>query len=113
MCEYQTSSTGSLEYFAIRSRYERTQAIAASRCPAAEKPFDRAACTTLAARRLTSHSHGPGSVSSKSLMSKITRRSGVAKPPKFIRWQSPHTCVRMPVFGVPARSAAMFSAVPR
>src|SRR6266480_7035477 len=49
MREYHTSSAGLFEYFAIRSRYERTHAIAASRWSAAEKPFDRAACTKLAA----------------------------------------------------------------
>ena len=36
------------------------------------------AISMLTARRLTSHSHGPGSVSSKSLMSKTSRRSGEA-----------------------------------
>ena len=42
------------------------------------KPLSRQASTKLAARRFTSHSQGAGSVSSRSLMSKITRRSGVA-----------------------------------
>jgi hypothetical protein len=41
--------------------------------------------TMLAVSRLTSHSQGAGRVSSKSLMSKKMLRSGVAKPPKFIR----------------------------
>jgi hypothetical protein len=40
-------------------------------------------------------------------MSKISRRSGVATPPKFIKWQSPHSCALMPLTGVWARSAAM------
>jgi len=48
-----------------------------------------------------------------SLTSKIIRRSGVAKAPKFNRWQSPHACTRMPVAGVFARSSAMLSAAPR
>ena len=56
---------------------------------------------------------GAGKVSSRSLMSKITRRSGVAKTPKFIRWASPHTWTWMPVVGVSARSAAMTPADPR
>ena len=40
------------------------------------KPRLRAATSMLAARRLRSHSNGPGSVSSKSLTSKIMSRSG-------------------------------------
>ena len=36
------------------------------------------AISKLAASRLTSHSHGPGRVSSKSLMSKTRSRSGAA-----------------------------------
>ncbi len=39
----------------------------------------------LAASRFTSHSQGAGSVSSKSLMSKTSRRSGVPNPPKLAR----------------------------
>ena len=67
----------------------------------------------LAARRLTSHSHGPGRVSSKSLMSKIIRRSGVPNRPKFDRCASPHNCTVTPDTGVAARSDAMISAAPR
>ena len=48
-------------------------------------PRSRAAISRLATRRLTSHSHGPGSVSSKSFRSKTSRRSGEAKAPKFDR----------------------------
>ena len=73
----------------------------------------RAASTKEATSRLTSHSQGAGNVSSRSLMSKISRRSGVAKPPKFIRWASPHAWTWMPVVGVLARSAAMTPADPR
>ena len=40
------------------------------------KPFSRPAISKLAASRLTSHSHGPGSVSSKSLRSKTRRAVG-------------------------------------
>ena len=46
-------------------------------------------------------------------MSKMTRRSGVAKQRKLPRWASPHACTRKPVVGVPAKSTAMLSAVPR
>ena len=60
------------------------------------RPLSRQATTKLAARRLTSHSHGAGSVSSRSLMEKMTLRSGVAKPPKLHRWASPQHWTRMP-----------------
>ena len=66
-----------------------------------------------AARRLTSHSHGPGSVSSKSLMSKISRRSGVPNTPKLDRWASPQSWTVTPEVGVAARSVAMSNAAPR
>ena len=65
------------------------------------------------ARRFTSHSHGPGSVSSKSLMSNTMLRSGVAKVPKFATCASPHACTVRPVTGVVARSIAMIAAPPR
>ena len=71
------------------------------------------AITMLAASRFTSHSHGPGRVSSKSLMSKTSRRSGEAKPPKFARCASPHSWASSPESGVGARSAAMIAAAPR
>ena len=76
-------------------------------------PWSRAAISKLAARRLTSHSHGPGSVSSKSLMSKTSRRSGDWKRPKFMRWASPQSWAVRPESGVPARSDAMSRAPPR
>ena len=76
-------------------------------------PSSRDARTMLAARRLTSHSHGAGSVSSKSLMSNSSRRSGLAKPPKFAAWQSPHACTRIPVAGVLDKSHAITAAEPR
>jgi hypothetical protein len=44
----------------------------------------RAATTKLAASRFTSHSHGPGWTSSKSLTLNSRLRSGVAKLPKFV-----------------------------
>ena len=58
-------------------------AIVAARFWAALKPLARPAMTMLAASRLTSHSQGPGSVSSKSLASNTRRRSGDANRPKF------------------------------
>ena len=60
------------------------------------KPLSRAAISMLAASRLTSHSHGPGSVSSKSLTSNTSRRSGEANTPKFDRCASPQHCTRQP-----------------
>jgi hypothetical protein len=42
------------------------------------KPLLRAAMVKLAAKRFTSYSNGPGSVSSKSLTSNSSRRSGEA-----------------------------------
>src|SRR3954452_8805052 len=69
--------------------------------------------TTLAARRLTSHSNDAGSVSSKSLTSKTRRRSGAANRPKFRRWASPYACTLISVVGVWARSQAIGAAAPR
>ena len=71
------------------------------------------ATARLAASRLTSHSNGPGRVSSKSLTSKTSRRSGEANAPKFDRCASPHSCTRSPDAGIPARSAAIGRAAPR
>ncbi len=80
---------------------------------ASVKPLLRPAIDRLAASRLTSHSHGPGSVSSKSLMSNTSSRSGEPNRPKFDRWASPQTWVVIPDRGVAARSAAMITAAPR
>ncbi len=97
----------------IRSRYARTQARTVLFCSLIEKPFARAAVTKPAASRLTSHSNGPGSVSSKSLMSKTRRRSGEASSRKFSGWASPQSCTSSPVLGRGRRSAAMSAAAPR
>src|ERR1700728_4655204 len=78
-----------------------------------EWPLALAATTMLAARRLTSHSHGPGSVSSKSLQSKTSCRSGDPKTPKFDRWASPQIWAVRPDVGVVERSDAMIRAAPR
>src|SRR5580704_812298 len=67
----------------------------------------------LVARRFTSHSKGPRMVSSKSLMSKTSRPSGAAYAPRFRTWASPHSWVKMPVWGSTARSAAMIGTAPR
>ena len=83
------------------------------RASAAVKPFARAAITTLAASRLTSHSHGPGSVSSKSFESKTSVRSGEANRPKFERWASPLAWTMMSLRGVVDRSRAMTAGAPR
>ena len=64
------------------------------------KPRWRATTCRLAHNRLTSHSHGPGTVSSKSLMSKTRLRSGLANFPKLVTCASPHACTRMPVTAV-------------
>ena len=88
-------------------------AVTMSRRSAGRKPRCRAQISKLAASRFTSHSHGPGSVSSKSLMSNINFRSGDAKTPKFDRWASPQSWTVIPARGVGARSAAMISAAPR
>ena len=77
------------------------------------RPLSRQAITKLVARRLRSHSQGAGRVSSRSLMAKMTCLSGVARPRKLTRWESPPHCTRTPVDGVPARSTAMASAEPR
>ena len=57
------------------------------------------ATTRLAASRWTSHSNGPGSVSSKSRRSKARLRSGVAHRPKLRTWASPHSWTSMPAVG--------------
>ena len=59
----------------LRGRRARPRGRPRWRC-FASKPRSRPAIARLATRRLTSHSHGPGSVSSKSLMSNTSRRSG-------------------------------------
>ena len=92
---------------AIASRYERVTArLIDCRC-FASKPRSRPATAKLATSRFTSHSNGPGSVSSKSLMLNTSRRSGAAKPPKLDRCASPQSCTSSPVRGAPARSAAI------
>ena len=79
----------------------------------ARKPLSRAAINMLAARRLTSHSHGPGDVSSKSLRSNTSCRSGEANTPKLLTCASPLSWQARPENGVFARSPAITDAAPR
>ena len=97
----------------IASRYSRTAAVTAARRAASSKPRSLAATAKLAASRFTSHSNGPGSVSSKSLRLNTSLRSGAAKMPKFVRCASPHSWACSPVRGPAARSAAIRYAPPR
>ena len=60
------------------SRYPATEARVTAFVSALAKPLFWPATAKLAARRFTSYSNGPGSVSSKSLRSKTSRRSGEA-----------------------------------
>ena len=98
---------------AMQPEAQAAGAAAASAIVSCWRPRSRPARTNEAARRKTSHSKGPGFVSSKSLMSKMTLRSGAANMPKFDRWASPHSWVTSPEFGIDARSAVMMPAPPR
>ena len=91
--EYHTSRLPDSARRCISCRYVAPTSRAAVAQSFLEKFWSRPAMTTLAARRLRSHSHGPGSVSSKSLTSNIIDRSGEANRPKLLRWASPQTCV--------------------
>jgi hypothetical protein len=110
---YQTSRLRIAANSRIASRYERTVLRTAARICFGVNSRSRPAISKLAASRLTSHSHGPGRVSSKSLTSITRRRSGAAKTPKFDRCASPQSWTRKPAEAVPARSAAMMAAPPR
>ena len=110
---YQTSSRDMPANSAIALRYSMaTVATISARC-AGVKPLCRPATSKLATRRFTSHSNGPGSVSSKSLRSKTNVRSAVAKPPKFARCASPASCTVSPVLPWVPRSLAISAAAPR
>ena len=90
---------------------QRLQAVA--RASALVKPLLRPATVKLAASRFTSYSNGPGRVSSKSLRSNSSRRSGEANSPKLDGCASPQSWTCRPAVGVPSRSAAMTIAAPR
>jgi hypothetical protein len=79
--ECHTSNADGCAIFAISARYSAEQPCTAVLPSPSESPAVLAATTKLAASRLTSHSHGPGWVSSKSFRSKTGLRSGVAKVP--------------------------------
>ena len=113
MWAYHTARFVITAYSRIAVRYAPSRLSSTVLRSLVEYPLSRPAIAKLAASRLTSHSHGPGNVSSKSLRPNTSRRSGEANPPKFIRWASPHSCVVIPERGVPARSLAMISAAPR
>ena len=74
--EYQVSSAPARAYSPMRSRYEPMAYSRARWLNDRVQPSDRPAMTKLAASRLVSHSNGPGSVSSKSLRSNTSDRSG-------------------------------------
>ena len=84
----------------IAVRYAAAVASTILRTLLVEIPFAWPATAKLAASRLTSHSNGPGRVSSKSLTSKTSRRSGEANTPKLDRWASPQSCAMSPDLGV-------------
>ena len=111
--EYQTSRFFMPAARFMISRYWRTPARTIFERVASSQPLSRPAISRLAAKRFTSHSHGPGRVSSKSFMSKINRRSADPNTPKFDRWASPQIWTWSPELGVPARSDAMIRAAPR
>ena len=97
----------------IAVRYRPTAASTICRRSLRPNPLSLAATSRLAPSRLTSHSHGPGRVSSKSLTSKSSLRSGEAYIPKLDRCASPQAWTVRPDTGVVARSAAMGRAAPR
>ena len=78
MCEYQTARLPNPAWVIMVSRYSAAHPRTIFFRSLPENPLSFAAITKLAASRLTSHSNGPGYVSSKSLMSNANFRSGVA-----------------------------------
>ena len=113
MWAYQTSRFRIPAACCIRARYSAAPVSTTLRRSAAEYPRSRPATSRLAPSRFRSHSHGPGRVSSKSLMSNINCRSGEANTPKLDRCASPQDWTFRPERAVAARSAAMISAAPR
>ena len=114
MPSYQMSSSGMAGVArASRCRVGGDGRLGGLPCPSRPEAVGRAATTRLAASRWTSHSNGPGSVSSKSRRSKARFRSGVAHSPKLRTWASPHSWTSSPLWGREPRSAAMTAAAPR
>lgn len=110
---YQMSSSRFVAKSAMADRYSVAVDFVQDRATVLDRPLARAARTTDVVSRFTSHSKGPGFVSSKSLTSKITDRSGAANMPKFARCASPQSCALSPVRGMSERSEAMMIALPR
>ncbi len=110
---YQTARLSIPAKVRIAWRYWAAHSSTTWSASPGEKPLSWEAIMRLAASRLTSHSQGPGSVSSKSLMSNTSRRSGEAKTPKLDRWASPQHCTRRPETGVVERSWVITLAAPR
>src|SRR4051794_19961078 len=102
---YQTARLPVPANRAIAVRYSSTAPRTMRSWLLAEYPLLTAAISMLTASRLTSHSQGPGRVSSKSLRSNTSRRSGEANTPKFDRWASPQHWTVRPERGVRARSS--------
>ena len=69
-CAYHTSSMDMPDSSLMVTRYERTARRTILDRSFFVKPFSRPAISRLTANRFTSHSHGPGAVSSKSFTSK-------------------------------------------
>ena len=111
--EYHTSRSRSLANLAISVRYAAAVPSTTLARSLSENPRLRPAMARLAVRRLTSHSHGPGRVSSKSFRSKTRVRSADAKTPKLLRCASPQACTVRPESAVVDRSDAMIRAAPR
>ena len=76
MREYQIASVAASANPAIASRYAAVAWTQARSRSFRVRPLLRPAIATLATRRCRSHSHGPGSVSSKSFRSNTSARSG-------------------------------------
>ncbi len=76
MWEYHTSRLVMAANWCMPERYSPSRASSTLVRSLVENPLSRPAMAKLAASRLTSHSHGPGHVSSKSLMPNTSRRSG-------------------------------------
>src|SRR4029453_14784634 len=79
---YQTSRFRKGGNSRIARGYERAPPVLIFARVLVSKPRSRPATAKLATRRLTSHSNGPGRVSSKSLGAKPRRRGGGGKMPE-------------------------------
>src|SRR6266516_5664852 len=104
---YQTARLFMAASRRIAWRYPAAAACTIARRSLRAKPLPLDATSRLAASRLTSHSHGPGRVSSKSVTSNISRRSAEPNRPKLDRCASPQACTASPDTAVPARSLAI------